>query len=227
MEFVVRHLEGPNVLIAGIDGMSNPAEATRTQKPLIDALRGLFLLAGPHAKPILLPPVWEGVLKKSSPDTVTYEVGRLEATWLDAKKSHLEEWGAKWQAFDPFSSPREVGFGLRWFYKGMLELHDLSGERVDAFIAHWLCIITLVRAWHAQHVGGDPGEMVRFSAYAEQRLGLSGHDLENAKEQFRQIRDRRNELFKGGSGMVVPEEETTVAASLAHRILEYEMGRQS
>ena len=147
-KIVDRHLEGPNVLIAGIDGLSDPGEATRQQKPLVDAIRGLFLLAGPPTKPILLPLVWEGVLKKSSPETVTYEVGRREATWLEVKKFQLEEWGTRWQTFNSLSSPPEIGFALRWYYKGMVESHDMSGERVDTFIALWLCIITLVRAWH-------------------------------------------------------------------------------
>lgn len=226
-KIVDRHLEGPNVLIAGIDGLSDPAEAIREQKPLVDAIRGLFLLAGPPAKPILLPSVWEGVLKKSSPETVTYEVVRREATWLDVKKFQLEDWGIRWHNFNPLSSPPEIGFALRWFYKGMMESHDVSGERVDTFIAFWLCIITLVRAWHSQHVGGDPSEMMRFIAYAEHRWGLTGAELEDIKKKFEQIRNRRNELFKGGGGMVVSQEEENTAAGLAQQVLDYEIQQYS
>lgn len=218
-----RHLDGPNVLIGGTSGMSDPVEAIRTQKPFVDAIRGLFLLFGPPAKPVLLPPVWEGVLRKTSPETVAYEVGRPEAIWPDLTKAQLEAWGKEWKAFDPLASPPEVGFALRWFYKGMLELHDLSGERADAFTAFWLCIITLVRAWHAQNVGGDPSEMTRFISYADRRLQIQGGLLENAKQQFQAISHRRNELFKGGGGMAVSDAEATAAARLAHRVLRFEV----
>ena len=143
-EIIVRHLEGPNVLIGGTNGMSDPSEVIRAQKPLIDAIRGLLLLFGPPAKPILLPPVWEGVLKKTSPETITYEVGRREVTWLGLTKAQLEAWGREWEGFDPLACSPELGFALRWFYSGMIELHDMSGERADAFVALWLCIITLV-----------------------------------------------------------------------------------
>ena len=170
-KIIDRHLEGPNVLISGIDGMSDPVEALSSQKPLIDVIRGLLLLFGPPGKPILLPPVWEGVLRKTSPETIAYEVGRHEAQWPGLTKDHLEAWGKEWEAFDPTAAPPEVAFALRWFYKGMLELYDLSGERADAFTALWLSIITLVRAKHAQNIGGDPSEMQRFIAFAYLRFG--------------------------------------------------------
>ena len=220
---VDRHLDGPNVLIGGVDGLSDAAEVTETQKPLVDAIRGLLLLGGPPGAPLLLPAIWEGVLKKSSPDTITFEVRRRDATALDVTVAKLQGWHTQWRTFDPLSSPREVGFGLRWFYKGMMELPDASAGRVDSFISLWLCVITLVRAWHAQTIGGDPSEMARFIAYAEQRLQLSGSALEEAKKQFQDLRDRRNELFKGGGGMTVSEAEASTAAELAHRILDHEI----
>ena len=85
----------------------------------------------------------------------------------------------------------------------------------------------IANTWHAQNVGGDPSEMTRFIAYAKKRWGLSGVELENAKEQFEQIRDRRNELFKGGGGMAVSQKEATIAADLAHQILDYEIQQYS
>ena len=66
--------------------------------------------------------------------------------------------------------------------------------------------------------------MQRFIAYAEERLRLQGSVLEDAKKEFQQVRDRRNELFKGGGGMVVLEAEATTAANLAHRVLRFEVG---
>jgi hypothetical protein len=50
-----RHLEGPNVLIAGINGMSDPGDVVKMQKPLIDAVRGLLLLLGPRGSPFFYP----------------------------------------------------------------------------------------------------------------------------------------------------------------------------
>lgn len=223
MKIVDHHLEGPNVFIAGTERFSDPGEATLAQKPIIDSIRGLFLLEGPPGKPVLLPAVWEGVFKKSSPDRITYEGPHREATWLGVKKIQLEHWGAYRQAFDPFSSPPELAFGLRWFYKGMMGLHGPLGERIDAFVSLWICTITLVRAWHVQNIGGDPSEMQRFRAYAEQRLGLSGIELDDLKGQFELVRDKRNQLFKGGGSMVVSEDEATAAAALAHGVLYYEV----
>lgn len=73
-----RHLEGPNVLIGASQGLSDPVAVETEQKPLIDAARGALLLAGPPVGPILLPPVWEGVLKKDRPETIVFEVHRPE-----------------------------------------------------------------------------------------------------------------------------------------------------
>ncbi len=226
-KIIDRHLEGPNILIRGTNGVSDRDEVVRAQKPLIDAVRGLLFLLGPPAKPVLLPPVWEGVLRIPSPKTIAYEVGRREATWPGLTRAQLEDWGKEWEAFDPLECPPEVGFALRWFYQGMLELADLSGEPADAFTALWLCIITLVRAWHSQNVGGDPSEMQRFIAYAGTRLQLQGDVLEDVKKEFQQVRHRRNELFKGGGGMAVSEKEASLAANLAHHVLRYELGLYS
>lgn len=225
-KIVVRHLEGPNVLIGGTEGVSDAAEAVRTQKPLIDMIRGLILLGGPPGAPLLLPPVWEGVLKKSSKDTITYEASRTEATALGIRADELRKWGARRQALDLSSAPAEVGFALRWYYKGVSDLHNLAGERLDAFIELWLCIITLVNSWHAQTVGGDPSQLEKFIAYAGQRLGLSGPDFQSAKDQFVLVRDRRNSVLKGGGGMMVVEEEATAVAQLAHLLLAHEVDDQ-
>ena len=103
----------------------------------------------------------------------------------------------------------------------------IHGERMDAFTSLWLCIITLVRSWHAQNIGGDPSEMQRFISYAEKRLGLKGTPLDDAKTQFQKVRDRRNELFKGGGGMMVSEEEAGAAAQLAHRVLFLEVSGEA
>lgn len=218
---VERHLEGPNVLIAGIDGLSDAAEVTKAQKPIVDAIRGLLLLAAPPAKTILLPAVWEGVMRKTSPETIGFEVHRPEVTALEVTPGQLHDWGNRWNTFDPTGARSELGFALRWYYKGMIDLHD-TGDRIDAFVSLWLCIVTLVRAWHAQNVGGDPPELVRFIAYAQQRLLLTESDFDDVKDQFIVVRDRRNELFKGGGGMEVSEEELNAVAHLSHQILDHE-----
>lgn len=225
-KILARHLDGPNVLIGGTEGYSKPEDATEAQKPIIDAIRGLFLLAGPPASTLLLPPVWEGVLKKERPETITYESRRLEAVARGINSNQLKGWGDRWQSFDPTSSQPELSFALRWYYKGLIELYSTPWDLVDPFVSLWICVITLVRSWHAQFVGGDPSEMERFIAYAETRLKLGGDALEDAKKQFQQARDRRNELFKGGGGMKVSQEEVTAIASLAHNVLDFEIELQ-
>ena len=45
--------------------------------------------------------------------------------------------------------------------------------------------------------------LARFLGYAEQGLSLVGSEFDEAKDQFIVIRNRRNELFKGGGGMEV------------------------
>ena len=115
-----------------------------------------------------------------------------------------------------------MGFALRWYYRGMINLHDGTGDRIDAFISLWLCTITLVRAWHTQYIGGDPSELARFLRYAEQSLLLVGSEFDEAKDQFIVIRNRRNEIFKGAGGMEVSENELTAVANLSHKILNNE-----
>lgn len=222
-KIVDRHLNGPDVMISGVDGLSDPAQTMENQKPIIDAIRGLILLAGPAGSSLLLPPVWEGILKKSSPNKVTYEVRRTEAVVDGITQLELREWGDRWKNFNPVSSPSEISFGLRWYYKGMIDLHESPQERIDAFVALWICVITIVRAWHAQNVGGDPSEMSRFIEYATQRLELHGDDFELAKARFQIIRDRRNKLFKGGGAMAISDYEASTAAQLARLILEHEV----
>lgn len=216
---VSRHVDGPNVLIACTKGVSDPSDAAKLQKPLIDGLRGLFALTFAP----LLPAVWEGVLKKSSPDTLYLEAVRIEAEVKGITQRELENWGNRWIDLDPRSLPQELLLALRWYHKGASELFDVSGERVVGFIAMWLCLISLVRRWYTQKVGGDVSEVVRFKRYAKDRLGLAGMGLTDSVEKFRKVYRRRNELIKGGGDMAVPLEEFEIAAMLARETLTKEL----
>ena len=218
-----RDLDGPSVFIAGKQGSPDAAAAAKNQRPIVDIIRALLLLEIP-AKPLLLPAVWEGVFRKPSPERIIYEVHRVEATALGVTPGQLHEWGSRWNEFDPFSVSRETGFALRWFYRGMIDFHNELDDRVDAFVSLWLCTITLIRAWYAASVGGDPrSEVDRFQSYADQRLKLEGVERDNFMTEVRIIYRRRNELFKGGGDMSVSPEELTKIASLAHDILDYEL----
>ena len=179
-----RHLDGPNVLIAATQGLSDPGETTRVQKPIIDAVRGLFLLAGPPSGLLILPAVWEGVIKKDKPDTVTYETHQIEATALGITVGEIKRWGSRWETLDLDALPREKRFALRWYYRGMSDLYHSSSERVDTFFALWVCIVTVVEGWHSQNRSGDPSILSKFIAYAESGLNLAGTAFEEAKERF-------------------------------------------
>lgn len=217
-----RHLGGPSVFIAGTIGCADPAEATTVQKPLVDIIRGLLLLEIP-GKPILLPPVWEGVFRKPSPEKIIFEVHRVEATALGVTPGQIHDWGSRWSTFNPLSVSRATGFSLRWYYRGMIDFHNELDERIDSFVSLWVSTITLVREWYAKSKGGDCSEVDRFVAYADQRLMLEGEAKEEFMSDVRLIYRRRNELFKGGGEMTVAAVELTKAATMAHRILEHEM----
>ena len=118
------------------------------------------------------------------------------------------------------SAAPEFHFGLRWYYKGMMSLQETGGDRIDAFVSFWVSIITIVRAWHAQNIGGDPPETRRFRDFASNHMGLENEDLETLVGKFHDIVcNRRNELFKGGGGMVVTQDEIIEAATIAHQVL--------
>ena len=162
-----RDLAGPT------QGFAEPADAVRTQKPIIDSVPRALLMLQVPGKPLLLPPVWEGVFRKPSPERIVYEVHRVEATALSITAGQLHGWGKEWSEFDPLSVSQATGFALRWFYRGMIDFHNEFNDRIDAFVSLWISTITLVREWHARTIGGDPGsEVNRFVAYADHRLLL-------------------------------------------------------
>ena len=102
---------------------------------------------------------------------------------------------------------------------------ETGGDRIDAFVALWISIITIVRAWHAQNIGGNPAETQRFREFASQHLGLENEELETLVDRFHSVvYNRRNELFKGGGGMIiVTADELNEAANTAHKVLRTHM----
>jgi len=222
-KIVDRSLDGPNVFIGAAEGLSTAEETTRIQRPMVDVIRGLLLLHGHHNTPILLPPVWEGVLRKTGPHSTGYEVGRREIAAHGITTAQLEDWGRAWDDFDPTTCRKEVGFALRWYYKGMINLGLLEEDNIDSFVSLWISIITLVRAWHAREIGGDLSEMQRFIPFAKTQLDLSAEGFSAAKESFDIVSKRRNELFKGGGGMVIQQNEMGAILELAQLVLNCEV----
>ena len=219
-----RTLPGPCVFIATTGGFSDPGEVVTKHGPIVEIVRGLLLMAGPPGSPILLPPVWEGVFKKTTPEKITYE-----DRWSEVRAEQpcpaagLREWGERWRTVDIEAIPPEITFALRWYAKAMMEMLTPPHSQTDAFISFWLCIIAVVRAWHARTIGGNPTERERFEAYATCRLQLTGQDLSQALVRFKAVNLRRNELFKGGGGMIVSDIELDGAAVLAHQVLDHDM----
>lgn len=126
--------------------------------------------------------------------------------------------------FDPLSAPQELSFALRWYYKGMVSFPESKSNPTDAFISIWIALITVVRAWHATNVGGDPPETTRFREYLSKRLGLSATPLEDRVRVFHDtVVQRRNELVKGGGFMNVSQPEIQELMSLAHQALSFEL----
>ena len=220
-----RTLPGPCVFIATTGGLSDPGEVAEKHGPIVEIIRGLLLMAGPPGSPILLPPVWEGVFKKTTPEKITYEDRWSEVRAQRAlHAAGLREWGERWRTVDIDAILPEITFALRWYAKAMMEMLTPPHSHIDAFISFWLCILAVVRPWHARAFGEDPPERRRFEAYAERRLKLTGQDLNESLNRFKTTYLRRNELFKGGGGMIVTDQELDCAAVLAHQILDHENG---